>query len=123
VSLGHSLAGLPADFLIGTDGRVLALKYGTDAYDQCSVDELLAIARKHAPAKRGPGLNLGRTQDQERKFTHVRYRFSLEKARRKLLPRVTDRVLNDMLCFRGELTLGVHKIPFLEFSRKCSRRV
>ena len=23
--------GLPADFLIGTDGRVLALKYGTDA--------------------------------------------------------------------------------------------
>jgi hypothetical protein len=46
----------------------------------------------------------------------VRYRFSLEKARRKLLPCVTDRVLNDMLCFRGELTLGVHKIPFLEFS-------
>jgi AraC-like DNA-binding protein len=44
--------GLPADFLIGTDGRVLALKYGTDAYDQWSVDELLAIARKHAPAKR-----------------------------------------------------------------------
>jgi hypothetical protein len=50
------------------------------------------------------------------KFTHVRYRFSLEKARRKLLPCVTDRVLNDMLCFRGELTLGVDKIPFLEFS-------
>jgi hypothetical protein len=35
--------GLPADFLIGTDGRVLALKYGTDAYDQWSVDELHAI--------------------------------------------------------------------------------
>jgi hypothetical protein len=52
--------GLPTDFLIGTDGWVLALKYGTDAYDQWSVDELLAIARKHAPAKRGPGLNLGR---------------------------------------------------------------
>jgi len=52
--------GLPADFLIGTDGWVLALKYGTDAYDQWSVDELVAIVRKHAPAKRGPGLNLGR---------------------------------------------------------------
>jgi hypothetical protein len=38
------------------------------------------------------------------------------KARRKLLPCVTDRVLNDVLCFGGELTLGVHKIPFLEFS-------
>src|ERR1700730_3939126 len=50
------------------------------------------------------------------KFTHVNYRFSLEKARRKLLPSVTDRVLKDMLCFRGELTLGVRKIPFLEFS-------
>jgi transcriptional regulator GlxA family with amidase domain len=28
-----------------------------------------------------------------------------------------------MLCFRGELTLGVHKIPFLEFSRKWVRFV
>src|SRR5580704_9547581 len=50
------------------------------------------------------------------KFTHVRYRFSLVKARRKLLPWVTDRGLNDMRCFRGGFTLGVHKIPFLEFS-------
>jgi peroxiredoxin len=40
---GHS--GLPADFLIGTDGRVLARRYGTHAYDQWSVDELLALAR------------------------------------------------------------------------------
>ena len=51
--------------VIGTDGRVLALKYGTDAYDQCSVDELLALARKHAPAKQEPGLSLGRTQEKE----------------------------------------------------------
>jgi hypothetical protein len=29
---------------------------------------------------------------------------------------VTDPGLNDICCFRGELTLGVHKIPFLEFS-------
>jgi hypothetical protein len=31
-------------------------------------------------------------------------------------------VLNDMLCFRGELTLGVHKIPFLEFSPSRTRQ-
>jgi peroxiredoxin len=35
--------GRPADFLIASDGRVLACKYGTHAYDQWSVDELLAI--------------------------------------------------------------------------------
>jgi Putative restriction endonuclease len=29
---------------------------------------------------------------------------------------VTDRFLNDMRCFRGGLTLGVHKIPFRVFS-------
>ena len=37
--------GLPADFLIAPDGRVLARKYGTHAYDQWTVDELLALAR------------------------------------------------------------------------------
>jgi hypothetical protein len=36
--------GLPADFLIDRDGTVLACKYGTHAYDQWSVDELLALA-------------------------------------------------------------------------------
>lgn len=41
---GESKLGLPADFLMATDGRVLALKYGTHAYDQWSVDELLSIA-------------------------------------------------------------------------------
>lgn len=35
--------GLPADFLIAQDGRVLACKYGSHAYDQWSVDELLAL--------------------------------------------------------------------------------
>ncbi len=39
---GH--LGLPADFLIGTDGRVLACKHGSHANDQWSVDELLALA-------------------------------------------------------------------------------
>ena len=36
--------GLPADFLIDSDGRVLAAKYGRHASDQWSVDDLLALA-------------------------------------------------------------------------------
>lgn len=36
--------GLPADFLIADDGRLLAVRYGTHAYDQWSVDELLELA-------------------------------------------------------------------------------
>lgn len=43
---GH--LSLPADFLIDTDGTVLAAKHGTHADDQWSVDELLA----HAHARR-----------------------------------------------------------------------
>jgi hypothetical protein len=35
--------GLPADFLIAPDGRVLAEKHGAHIYDQWSVDELLAL--------------------------------------------------------------------------------
>jgi peroxiredoxin len=35
--------GLPADLLIASDGRVLACKYGDHAYDQWSVDEVLAL--------------------------------------------------------------------------------
>jgi hypothetical protein len=38
--------GLPADFLIGSDGRLLAVKYGAHAYDQWSIDELLAHVRR-----------------------------------------------------------------------------
>lgn len=36
--------GLPADFLIAPDGRVLAAKYGAHVDDQWSVGELLALA-------------------------------------------------------------------------------
>jgi hypothetical protein len=49
---GGSL-GLPADFLIASDGRVLALKYGRHADDQWSIDELLTrvrVIRKRAEA-------------------------------------------------------------------------
>jgi hypothetical protein len=48
--------GLPADFLIGPDGRLLAIKYGEHAYDQWSVDELLAHARQSADSMRDPAL-------------------------------------------------------------------
>lgn len=37
--------GLPADFLLGPDGTVLAAKYGAHADDQWSVEEVLALAR------------------------------------------------------------------------------
>jgi hypothetical protein len=37
--------GLPAEFLIGRDGRVIASKYGEHADDQWSVDDLLRIAQ------------------------------------------------------------------------------
>ncbi|SRR6266496_3457817 len=35
--------GLPADFLIAPDGRVLSSHHGTHVYDQWSVDELLTL--------------------------------------------------------------------------------
>jgi peroxiredoxin len=35
--------GLPAEFLIASDGRIFAAKYGLHAYDQWSVDELLKL--------------------------------------------------------------------------------
>jgi hypothetical protein len=35
--------GLPADFLIAPDGRVLASHHGSHVYDQWSVDELLNL--------------------------------------------------------------------------------
>ena len=37
--------GLPADLLIGADGKVIASHYGRHAYDQWSVDQLLAFAQ------------------------------------------------------------------------------
>lgn len=42
--------GLPADFLIAPDGRLAAVKYGKNAYDQWTVDELL----EHAGAAAKP---------------------------------------------------------------------
>lgn len=39
---GH--LGMPADFLIGPDGDVLAAHYGTHAYDQWTVDRVIELA-------------------------------------------------------------------------------
>jgi peroxiredoxin len=36
--------GLPGDFLIAPDGRIIATKYSTHAYDQWTVDEVLELA-------------------------------------------------------------------------------
>ena len=37
--------GLPGDFLIASDGHVVASKYGAHAYDQWTVDEVLELAK------------------------------------------------------------------------------
>jgi peroxiredoxin len=47
---GEEHMGLPADFLIGSDGVVLAAKYGAYVDDHWSVDDLLALARTRTPA-------------------------------------------------------------------------
>jgi peroxiredoxin len=39
------ILGLPADFLIASNGSVRAVHYGTHAYDQWPVDELLELTR------------------------------------------------------------------------------
>jgi peroxiredoxin len=40
--------GLPGDFLIASDGKVISSKYGEHAYDQWTVDEVLALAKDAA---------------------------------------------------------------------------
>jgi hypothetical protein len=51
---GEGHMGLPADFLIGFDGVILAAKYGTYVDDHWSVDNLLALARTPASADNAP---------------------------------------------------------------------
>jgi peroxiredoxin len=54
MAIGEQHLGLPAEFLIGPDGLVLAAKYGRHANDQWSVDELLELARSHNGALAHP---------------------------------------------------------------------
>lgn len=51
---GEEHMGLPADFLIGSDGRVLVVKHGRYVDDQWSVDELLGLARSRQPSTTPP---------------------------------------------------------------------
>src|SRR5260370_38788977 len=44
-SRGESALGLPADFLIDTSGKIVALKYGKHASDHWEFDELLELVR------------------------------------------------------------------------------
>jgi len=53
LGFGEEHLGLPADFLIDLDGRVLAAKYGRYANDQWSVDEMLDLAVGRRPAGAG----------------------------------------------------------------------
>ncbi len=45
---GGGRLGLPADFLVNGEGRIVALKYGLHADDQWSVDELLTHAARRS---------------------------------------------------------------------------
>jgi peroxiredoxin len=50
-SKGRSVLGLPADFLIGTDGTIIAANYGKYTDDHWPVDELLALAREERTSR------------------------------------------------------------------------
>jgi hypothetical protein len=45
---GEDHMGLPADFLVGSDGAILAVKYGEFVDDHWSVGEILALGRAAA---------------------------------------------------------------------------
>jgi peroxiredoxin len=47
--------GLPAEFLIASDGRILAAKYGLHAYDQWSVHDLVKLTTTTNESSSGPG--------------------------------------------------------------------
>jgi peroxiredoxin len=44
----ESALGLPADFLIAPDGRIIACQYGKHADDHLSVDDVIALSRSDA---------------------------------------------------------------------------
>src|SRR6187399_898528 len=54
---GGGRLGLPADFLIEPDGRLIAAKYGDHAGDHWSVDELLAVARAARRTESAPSVD------------------------------------------------------------------
>jgi peroxiredoxin len=52
VGEGENVLGLPAEFLIASDGTVLAAHYGRSVDDHWSVDEILSLARSASVALR-----------------------------------------------------------------------
>jgi peroxiredoxin len=51
----NGIFGLPADFLVDAEGRVVACKYGAHADDHWEVDELLQLAsNEQQPARAAP---------------------------------------------------------------------
>lgn len=57
IDLSNGVLGLPADFLIQSNGKVVARKYGVNAYDQWSVDEIVALGRTYARLPAQPQLS------------------------------------------------------------------
>ncbi len=57
--------GLPGDFLIASDGRVIASKYGEHAYDQWTVDEVLSLAKNAGNGGGGSSVSEAPAQPQE----------------------------------------------------------
>ncbi len=55
----NGIWGLPADFLLDAQGRVLACKYGTNADDQWDAAELLALVASHSAV---PGIDARSTE-------------------------------------------------------------
>jgi peroxiredoxin len=52
--VGDGPFGLPADFLVAPNGRIIAVKYGAHADDQWSVDELLSLVTGPAASEERP---------------------------------------------------------------------
>jgi peroxiredoxin len=52
VGEGENVLGLPAEFLIASDGTVVAAHYGRSVDDHWSVDEILSLARSASVALR-----------------------------------------------------------------------
>ncbi|MDQ8183621.1 peroxiredoxin-like family protein [Pelagicoccus sp. SDUM812005] len=46
LSLKNGPLGLPADFLVGSTGTIVAAKYGTHAFDQWSLDQVLQLVQQ-----------------------------------------------------------------------------
>ena len=51
----NGILGLPADFLVDAQGRIVACKYGAHADDHWEVDEMLRLASAVPPAQAVPG--------------------------------------------------------------------